>query len=186
MKVPDNGVGFCLRSRLPHCRGQWCSHLTVGGSHCEIPVAVLRRAFYPGRRWSFLFFTWRGFRSDLGYSLCVMEFRWVHGYSREVRGRQNSLVTTCFTPWLLQSLRGTSNQSSFRARSLLWTAGLCVAHRGGKSCHDRVRPKSACFAGFSGQCDAPPVIFRWTGLMWRTYPSDHVMIRVNVVCCRVL
>ena len=28
LEVPDNGVGFCLRSRLLHCRGQKCSHLT--------------------------------------------------------------------------------------------------------------------------------------------------------------
>ena len=68
------------------------------------------------------FFLWRCFRSDLGDSVCVVEFRWVHGCSREVRGRQNSLVTTCFTPWLQQSLRGKSNQSSPRARSFLWTA----------------------------------------------------------------
>ena len=49
VKVPDDGVWFCLRSRLPHCRGQWCSHLTVARSHAETPMAVLRRTFSPGR-----------------------------------------------------------------------------------------------------------------------------------------
>ena len=49
-KGEGRGGGGCLRYRLPHCRGQWCSHLTVGGFHAEIPVAAPRRAFRPGRR----------------------------------------------------------------------------------------------------------------------------------------